>query len=498
MPRLFILIATVVIMVPISCRQPDRSEKSARLITAENELEGTTDWLITVPEMKCELPDHPWCRRENIEGYCSKASVIAGDSLSIFVSTNPPSSYDLDLYRMGYYGGKGARLMRSFQNLPGHQQVTPVPHPQTNFLECDWEPSVSFAIPEDWTSGVYLGKLTTHADSSQAYVIFIVRDDRKADFIFQCSDMTWQAYNRWPQWHSMYDEGHQPWVNTNGARISFDRPYSLYVNNLPSDFNPLSNGAGEFLLWEHPLAYWMEKEGYDVTYISNTDTHANPSTLLRGMAFLSVGHDEYWTPQMFEHVEQARDEGVNLLFLCGNSVDGTVYLEPSTKGEPNRTTGRLPQRDFDNEQELMGSSSYGVGYCAFVNTNPDHWIYEGTGMKLNDSIPGLIGWEYHGLPTGQHTQVDILAQSQVPTNRFTSEDPKDHVATIYSAPKGNFVFNAGTCFWSLALATPPGSQNPVCNLGHEGYRVIDFTQPDARVIRITQNLFNHVLHPDTP
>jgi hypothetical protein len=242
----------------------------------------------------------------------------------------------------------------------------------------------------------------------------------------------------------------------------------------------------------------MEKEGYDVTYISNTDTHADLPTLLRGRAFLSIGHDEYWTPQMFDNVAQARDEGVNLLFLCGNSADGTVYLEPSTAGEPNRTTGRLPQRHFDNEQELMGTSSHGVGYCSFVNTNPDHWVYEGTGMKHNDSIPNLVGWEYHGTPIGQLTQIEVLARSKVPVNRFTSDHPEDHVSTIYSAPKGNYVFNAGTCFWSLALATPPGARNPVCNLGQDGNRVVDFTQPDARVIRITQNLFNRVLHPDTP
>ena len=58
------------------------------------------------------------------------------------------------------------------------------------------------------------------------------------------------------------------------------------------DFAPLSNGSGEFLLWEFPLAFWLEKEGYDVTYISDTDTHADPEGLLRRKAYLSVGHDE--------------------------------------------------------------------------------------------------------------------------------------------------------------------------------------------------------------
>ena len=183
-------------------------------------------------------------------------------------------------------------------------------------------------------------------DSSQAYVIFIVKDERPVDFVFQCSDLTWQAYNRWPQWHSMYDEGQKPWVNTNGARISFDRPYSLYVNNLPSDFNPLSNGAGEFLLWEFPLAFWMEKEGYDVSYISNTDTHANPSLLLRSKAFLSVGHDEYWTPEMFSNVTTARDHGVNLMFLSGILLMELFILNLPRMEHPIRVTGQTTSARF--------------------------------------------------------------------------------------------------------------------------------------------------------
>jgi hypothetical protein len=491
--NLILVFCYTLIMQGCSSPKPDDGQNNKNAIVQENEHEGTSNWLIDVPEKKCEYPDHQNCRRENIEGYCSHTSLKSGETLNIFVSTNPESAYNLDIYRMGYYGGKGGRLMRSFHNLDGKKQVTPKADSKTNFLECKWDTAVSFEVPKDWISGVYIGKLSTHKDSSQAYVIFIVKDERPVDFVFQCSDLTWQAYNRWPQWHSMYDEGQKPWVNTNGARISFDRPYSLYVNNLPSDFNPLSNGAGEFLLWEFPLAFWMEKQGYDVSYISNIDTHANPSLLLRSKAFLSVGHDEYWTPEMFRNVTAARDAGVNLMFLSGNSVDGTVYLEPSSNATPNRVTGRLPQRDFDNEQDLMGCSSYGVGYCAFVCKQPDHWVYEGSGMKLNDSIPDLVGWEYHGLPTGNHKDLLILAQNKPPVNKFTNNDPKDHTSTIYTTPKGNFVFNAGTCWWSMPLAAPPGFKNPVYNLGSDGYRVLDFSKGDSRVERITKNLFERVL-----
>jgi hypothetical protein len=157
---------------------------------------------------------------------------------------------------------------------------------------------------------------------------------------------------------------------------------------------------------------------------------------------------------------------------------------------PNRVTGRLPQREFTQEQELMGASSWGVGYCDFVCRKPDHWVYAGTGMKLNDAIPDLVGWEYHGMPIGSQGDLEILAQNKPIPNRFTDEDATDHVATLYSTSKGNFVFNAGTCFWSMLLSSPPGFKNPVCNLGRDGYRTLDFTNPDERVIQITRNLLN--------
>lgn len=170
---------------------------------------------------------------------------------------------------------------------------------------------------------------------------------------------------------------------------------------------PLSNGSGEFLLFEFPLAFWLEKEGYDVTYISNIDTHADGKGLLRAKGFLSVGHDEYWTQEMYDNVARARDEGVSLAFLSGNSVSGIVYLNPSTDGRPNRVFGRV--RRFPNDND---------------------------------------------------------------------------VATVYDGPKGNIVFNAGTCWWNMVLSSPPGFANPPKK---------DFSQDDQRVQQITRNVLSRMM-----
>jgi len=97
--------------------------------------------------------------------------------------------------------------MKKFESIQGKTQADPEIG-ENRLRECKWEPSVEFKIPDDWVSGVYLGKLTTkkvkgvyqskltaNKDGLQSYVIFIVRDDRPCDLLFQCSDLTWQAYN---------------------------------------------------------------------------------------------------------------------------------------------------------------------------------------------------------------------------------------------------------------------------------------------------------------
>lgn len=445
-------------------------------VVVENAREGTTEWVLDRTEVGEDQ------RSPAIEGFCSHASVAAGETLKVFLSADPAASVRCDIYRMGYYGGKGGRLVHSTGPMRINPQPTPEPGPR-NVRECRWEPSFEVTIPGDWLSGVYLGKLTAGPGGPQSYVVFIVHDVRRADFLFQCSDLTWQAYNRWPAWASLYDYGENRWETRLSNAISLDRPYSRYYNLLPVDDKAASPavGSGEFLLWEFPLAYWMEQHGYDVSYISNLDTHTNGEGLLRARGFLSVGHDEYWTPQMYDNVTRARDAGVGLAFFSGNSISGEVALGPSGDGRPDRIFGR--SRPFREEEGLMGSTSYGVGLADWTCRRPDHWLFEGTGMQEGDSIPGLVGWEFHGPPLKDDPSVTVVARGRV-RHSDGRELERAHAAVVYDGPKGNVVFNAGTCWWSLLLSTPPGSIDP---------NRADFQEDDSRVQRMTRNVLDRML-----
>ncbi|MEO6684878.1 MAG: N,N-dimethylformamidase beta subunit family domain-containing protein, partial [Dyadobacter sp.] len=161
----------------------------------------------------------------------------------------------IELYRIGYYGGKGGRFMQRLGPFQVHTQPTP-PIAEHRLRSCNWERSTSFAIPRDWISGVYVGKLSCAAHRYQSYIIFIVRDDRKADILFQTSDTTWQAYNKWPDEYSLYDSDSPQQPHSGRTWVSFDRPYGKYPQVVDQS---LSQGSGEFLLWEYPLCYWLEQ-----------------------------------------------------------------------------------------------------------------------------------------------------------------------------------------------------------------------------------------------
>jgi hypothetical protein len=205
-------------LLPLSGFSSTETQKSG-LIAAENKKPGTTDWQLTF--IKSEQ-----FRSKLIEGYCSKTSVRSGESLDIFLNAASQTDISIDIYRMGYYGGKGGRFVKKLGPFPVSPQVVP-PIAENRLRQCEWEKSAtSLKIPQDWLSGVYLGKLSCSTHRYESYIIFIVRDDRKADVMFQTSDNTWQAYNKWPDTFSLYDSDPPQQSLSGRTWVSYNRPYA--------------------------------------------------------------------------------------------------------------------------------------------------------------------------------------------------------------------------------------------------------------------------------
>ena len=79
-------------------------------IQSENAKLGTTAWQIS-----------KGATNHQIEGYASATSVNRGGSISLFTNTTD-SSYSIEIFRMGWYGGLGGRRMMPTIQLSGTQQ----------------------------------------------------------------------------------------------------------------------------------------------------------------------------------------------------------------------------------------------------------------------------------------------------------------------------------------------------------------------------------------
>jgi hypothetical protein len=430
------------------------------LVQIENSKIGTNSW---------ELAD----RAENneIAGYASATSVAPGGYLDLFVHTTD-TSFTLNIYRLGWYNGAGGREMQPAITLPGINQPMPLPDPQTGMVECIWSNPYQLHIPSNinspnaWVSGVYIAKLTGNVSKKQSYIHFVVRDDwRKTDHLFQCSVTTYQAYNNWGG-KSLY--GFNSTNDIAAAKVSFNRPY-------------VGKGDGQFFIYEYPMLRFLEKEGYDVSYCTNIDVHANPARLLFHNNFLSVGHDEYWSWEMRNRVELARNYGINLAFFSANVCYWQIRMESSPlTGGQNRTMVCYKEATTDPfatqpskqhlttvqwrqapvnrpENALVGVmyDFYPVDNQDIVITDSSHWIFDKTGLKNGDRLPGLLGYEADRIFPNGPDKLVTLASSPIPTFALPSN------MTIYKTRSKSQVFATGSIQWSWGLDDYSGRFNGV-------------------------------------
>ena len=463
------------------------------LIRAENSKPGTRAWMLS----NTKIDPATKYRCPSIEGYASQTSVRAGEEISLHVSCNPDSVFHIDIFRAGFYGGRGGRQVAALGPFQGRTQDDPPIGPR-RLRECRWEACRTLTIPQDWVSGIYLCKLTAQQSGLQSYIPLIVKDDRRVDFLFQCSDTTWNAYNRWPSQFSLYDNEESGWYWGAGVDTSFDRPYGKYCQIFDA---PLTTGSGEWFCWEFPIAFWMESLGYDVSYCSNLDTHAAGSELMRAKAMLSVGHDEYYSLDMFNHLRAAIRGGLNVAFLSGNTCCGLLEMKPSSDGRPHRIITRVDRygprdqigdelfhsmktlpRTAPDESALIGARSTGpiVGGADWICQQPNHWLFQNSDMKKGEGIPGLVGWEWHGDPASI-PGLEIVAQGQTGSTSGSGT----YTATVYPGPAGNLVFNASTCWWGDGLSEPPGYVRPSAHGASP-------RGPDKRVQVITANVLRRL------
>ena len=464
-------------------------------IVIENQQPGSAAWDLDTSKVGTDTVGQ-------IKGYASAASINKGENITFYVSTNPAQTYTIDVYRVGWYQGLGGRLMQHIGPLNGVTQPTCPMDATTGMIECRWAPAYTLATQTSWTSGIYLCILT-NAQGYQNYIIFVVRDDsRIAALLYQSPVATNQAYNDYPDdgktGKSLYDFNSYGAVLAatgykSAAKVSFDRPYqdTGIDEGFRSDYGEVN------------FIRWMEASGYDVSYTTDVDTHANGSILLNYKGILSMGHDEYWSKPMYDAVNAARDAGVNLGFFGADAVSWQIRFESSSTGVPNRVIVCYRDVNLDPitdltlktinwrdpvlnrpEQVLMGiqyndNSSppqNGQGFFpSYVVTNSGDWVYAGTGLTDGTAVKGLVGYEAdrydntYPSPNAVSGTYFLLSHSPWGTGQYQYSN-----SSVYQAPSGAWVFSTGTMNWNWAL-----------DLYGHGYNLVD-----PRIQQTTANILN--------
>jgi hypothetical protein len=428
-------------------------------IVTENQHTGSPGWLLNKPGNDTSL---------QIKGYASAASINHGESIDFHITVSPAQDYTIEIYRLGYYGGTGGRLMTTIGPLAGTTQAQCPVDATTGMIRCSWPVSYTLDVPPHWVTGAYVAKLI-NAAGYQNYLIFTVRDDdRNPDLIFQSSVMTYHAYNNFPndgvRGKSSYEHNSYGANTVKGSpeavKLSFDRPYN-------------DDGSGQIFSWEHDLIRYLEQQGYDVSYTTNIDTHAHPEQLLDAKGFLSTGHDEYWSGAMYEGIEVARDAGVNLAFFGANAAFWQVRMEASDSGVPNRVMVIYKEAGIDPEpdplkktvlfrsigrpeQRLVGLQSLDWNdwdkNTGFVAQDTSHWIYNGTGLDAGSVIPGIIGYEVDSRYAG-YLMPDSVSYTVLARSPYTGKNHGSVMAetAIYETQQGSQIFASGTMSWSWGL-----------------------------------------------
>jgi Domain of unknown function (DUF4082)/Bacterial Ig-like domain/Bacterial Ig domain/Secretion system C-terminal sorting domain len=467
-----------------------QSSFSQNAIVTENLLPGTpaTTWDIPAKDAG-DL---------SIQGFATDISVNAGNPINfkIDVNTGTDKTFNISIYRIGYYQGNGARLIIDLG--PGFT-FTGIAQGACNFdgvtglTDCgNWTTTASWNVPSTAVSGLYIAKLTRSAagGGGTSHIPFVVRNDANvtSPLFFKTSDATWQAYNNYGG-NSLYVGAGLP--NNHASKVSFNRPFMTRSGG--------GGGAANedwFMNAEYPMIRFLESNGFDMVYTTDVDVARNNANnvnlLLNHKIFISTGHDEYWSKEERNSVEAAKAAGKNLAFFSGNEVYWKTRWENSIDGTstPFRTMVCYKEGTLPTPAENACGGKCDVSTLEWTGLWRDGCNYTGVvdACKPENALTGQISWDgiagtilvpdtYKNLRFWRNTTVATLGAgatatltngtlgyewdwyqyaSTYPPGRVTMSsttlDGRIHNLSLYKDVTSKaLVFGAGTVQWAWGL-----------------------------------------------
>ena len=403
-------------------------------------LAGPLDWRLSHPNPSA------------VTGYASDVSVAPGGSLALYLAGSDRTSR-IDVFRLGVHDAQHLFTVPSVRVAP---MVVPPPQLATGLDEMGWPVAYRLSIPRTWRSGVYLAKLT--AAAGQSYVPFIVRPSSPVGLVVMLPTMTYQAYNSWNRASLYHWDGAPKGAPSRAYKVSFDRPSAW------------ENGAGLLFRSELPLIIWLEDHGYSPGYIADVDLARDPAFATGARTFVVAGHAEYWTSSMRQAIIAAEGRGVGVVAFGGNLAYWQVRLEPDSKGAADRTMVCYKQASLDplatSQPQLTTvrfdqlptpeppTQLFGAAYGGIVHdtlpldlTAAVAAFAPEAGLSRGDRLEALLGGEIDVLsvPMGGVAIARTAAPAAGGGHELTA------TASLWIAPGGAKVFDAGTFSWSWGL-----------------------------------------------
>ena len=308
---------------------------------------------------------------------------------------------------------------------------------EDSLSDAGWSPTVTFAVPEHWHSGVYAAVITDGQTSDE--IPFYVKAARgsEAPLLFLAPTNTYIAYaNERTSFNENSDALNtmkdRPIVPNDDDRWMQSRPelgMSIYDTHRDGSGCVYSTRLRPILAFRAGYRSWLtdtqrhfasdlylidflEREGIEYAVAVDEDLHTDGCDLLRPHKAVSTGsHPEYWTHQMLDSLQHYLTAGGRLTYLGGNGFYWVTSYSPgdthtievrrgftgdtnftSTPGETHHsTTGepggiwRLRGRD---PRYLVGVA---FGAKGWARARPYH--------RVKTATPGY-NWVFEGVPEG--------------------------------------------------------------------------------------------------
>lgn len=393
-------VAAATVLGTPAARAQSCSAPGAEWVKAENSKIGDRIWSKGVPfRLSADFSRRKQIDR--IEGYFNTTSVQCGQSAKLTLVG--AKNARVEIYRMGYYKGAGARQIDSLS------------------IKSGWK----FSASDKYLPGQYLFKLIAEKRAASFLPLVISNPDIDSDLTFISSVLTWQSYNQWGG-YSMY-KGPDGKRETRASQVSFLRPYD-------------GDGSGQFQYMEFPVIKSAEKLGVSINYATDFDLDSNVHLLDKTKSIVLGGHSEYWTTKMRDAVEAAVDRGVNLIVLGGNTaynrIDVNKYEISNIKEW--RILGRP-------EIDLLGSQYFVLNYQRDMVIETQQWPFDV--LPKNSIIKGVFGYEADTPITFNGPPVETIARASILPN----EKSVPAMATYYTRNSGAGVLNIATNGWVCAM-----------------------------------------------